>query len=287
MKRADLYIVYKNLRDQGKNYQEIARFLGVDSHSVADYCRKHGLGYSQEELDRQLEQVTDEEWNLKVKAHFGNNYEVVKAMRPEEGGERDIIIRCVDCGTMSIIRSITLRGSKQNKGCANCRRIRKEEEKIEKQIEKQELKLKQMIARRREKSYQAEFPTCRCGALAPMGHKICEDCRKENERLYRRERDRKKETIRRKRCAGGDWSITLKELFQRDDGVCHICGKPCDWEDYREESGAFIAGNDYPSIDHVIPLSRGGAHEWSNVRLAHFICNSIKSDSIAAPVKND
>jgi len=30
------------------------------------------------------------------------------------------------------------------------------------------------------------------------------------------------------------------------------------------------------SIDHIIPLSRGGTHEPDNVQLAHFICNSIK-----------
>lgn len=270
MKRTELFVIYKGLRDQGKNYHEIARVLGVDPHTVGDYCRKHGLGYTPEELDRQLEQVSDSDWDLKVKAHFGNNFEAVKSMRPEEGGERDIIIRCVDCGSLQIIRSTTLRHSRQSKGCAKCKQIRKENEKIE----KQELKLKQMIARRHERSYQAEFPTCKCGALIPMGHRTCETCKKDS----RRELDRKKETIRRKRCAGGDWSINLKELFQRDDGVCHICGKSCNWEDYREESGAFIAGDDYPSIDHVIPLSRGGAHEWNNVRLAHFICNSIKAD---------
>lgn len=279
MKRTELFVIYKSLRDQGKNYHEIARVLGVDPHAVGSYCRKHGLGYTPEELDRQLEQVTDEEWDLKVKAHFGNNFEVVKAMKPDETTERDIIIRCTDCGTMSIISSVTLRGSKQNKGCANCRRIRKEEEKIE----KQELKLRQMIARRQARAYQAEFPTCSCGALAPMGHRICEDCRKENERLYRRERDRKKETIRRKRCAGGDWSISLKKLYERDGGVCYLCGRPTDWEDYRQDGDVFIAGGNYPSIDHVIPLSRGGTHQWDNVKLAHFFCNSCKSDSIAAP----
>ena len=32
------------------------------------------------------------------------------------------------------------------------------------------------------------------------------------------------------------------------------------------------------SLDHIIPMSKGGPHVKSNVALAHFICNSIKSD---------
>jgi len=33
-----------------------------------------------------------------------------------------------------------------------------------------------------------------------------------------------------------------------------------------------------PTIDHVIPLSKGGTHEPANVQLAHYYCNSIKAD---------
>ena len=33
-----------------------------------------------------------------------------------------------------------------------------------------------------------------------------------------------------------------------------------------------------PTIDHVIPLSKGGTHEPGNCRLACFRCNAIKSD---------
>ena len=38
------------------------------------------------------------------------------------------------------------------------------------------------------------------------------------------------------------------------------------------------SGPMYPSIDHIIPMSKGGGHIWSNVQVAHIICNSIKSD---------
>ena len=45
------------------------------------------------------------------------------------------------------------------------------------------------------------------------------------------------------------------------------------------DGDTFIADNMYPSIDHVKLLARGGLHEWSNVKLAHRICNSIKKDN--------
>lgn len=75
--------------------------------------------------------------------------------------------------------------------------------------------------------------------------------------------------------------ISLREVYERDGGVCHICGRKTDWSDYRlNENGAFIAGKRYPSRDHVIPLAKGGQHSWGNVKLACFSCNSRKSDAV-------
>jgi 5-methylcytosine-specific restriction endonuclease McrA len=48
--------------------------------------------------------------------------------------------------------------------------------------------------------------------------------------------------------------ITVAGLHARDRGVCHL-------------------------IDHLIPLSKGGSHQWSNVALAHFGCNCRKCDA--------
>ncbi|WP_158070491.1 HNH endonuclease [Streptomyces luteocolor] len=33
-----------------------------------------------------------------------------------------------------------------------------------------------------------------------------------------------------------------------------------------------------PSLDHVIPLSRGGSHRRDNVQLAHLRCNLRKNN---------
>jgi 5-methylcytosine-specific restriction endonuclease McrA len=77
-----------------------------------------------------------------------------------------------------------------------------------------------------------------------------------------------------------DKGITLEKLFRRDRGQCYICGGICDWNDFSIKDNAFIAGQTYPSIDHVKPLAKGGEHSWDNVKLAHFVCNSLKSDKI-------
>lgn len=63
----------------------------------------------------------------------------------------------------------------------------------------------------------------------------------------------------------GDF-ITITRLGERDGWVCHLCGKPIKLR----SGGAAMA----PSIDHLIPISAGGAHVWSNVAIAHKRCNS-------------
>lgn len=76
-----------------------------------------------------------------------------------------------------------------------------------------------------------------------------------------------------------DIDITLNKLYERDEGICWLCGKTCDWNDYIMRENVKICGKTYPSIDHVIPLARGGKHQWENVRLAHLSCNVAKSDT--------
>lgn len=59
-----------------------------------------------------------------------------------------------------------------------------------------------------------------------------------------------------------------RERILRGSDVCHICGKP---------------GAD--SVDHVIPLARGGTNDPSNLRPAHmFPCNRSKGDKDHAPI---
>lgn len=60
-------------------------------------------------------------------------------------------------------------------------------------------------------------------------------------------------------------------VFKRDRWRCHICGKKI--------SASVKWPNPLsPSIDHVIPISKGGSHTYTNVMAAHLGCNQRKQD---------
>lgn len=67
--------------------------------------------------------------------------------------------------------------------------------------------------------------------------------------------------------------VSYFQVFQRDRGVCGLCSGDIDknlkWPDP-------ACG----TLDHVIPLSRGGSHTYENVQLAHASCNSSKGNRI-------
>ena len=74
--------------------------------------------------------------------------------------------------------------------------------------------------------------------------------------------------------AGVDKSDTLLSrayIAERDGFRCHLCG------------GKVSMARKYPdplspSVDHVVPLSRGGTNDLANLKLAHLRCNLAKGD---------
>lgn len=78
------------------------------------------------------------------------------------------------------------------------------------------------------------------------------------------------------KSATADAGITLEEVYKRDKGVCYLCGNACDFGSYIVKRGKKCVCGNYPTIEHVIPLSAGGLHSWENVRLACLSCNARK-----------
>lgn len=84
-----------------------------------------------------------------------------------------------------------------------------------------------------------------------------------------------------------DKDISLKTLYKRDKGICYICGGKCDFKDHTRDGSNFISGPTYPSVDHIVPLARGGKHSWDNIKLAHHLCNAKKSDILPSELELD
>ena len=76
-----------------------------------------------------------------------------------------------------------------------------------------------------------------------------------------------------KRSAVIHKNIEIKILAKRDKHICGLCGEKVD---LRHRWPHPMSG----SIDHIMPLTKGGLHEWGNVQLAHLRCNLSKRASI-------
>ena len=65
--------------------------------------------------------------------------------------------------------------------------------------------------------------------------------------------------------------IRAVDVYERDEWTCGLCSEPvdrlCAWPDPKS-----------PSLDHVLPLSKGGHHVMENVQLAHLDCNVRKGN---------
>ncbi|MFE6597238.1 HNH endonuclease [Streptomyces albidoflavus] len=73
----------------------------------------------------------------------------------------------------------------------------------------------------------------------------------------------------RKKAAATGEPVLREEIAARDGWICYLCEQTVDSELTWPHPFS-------PSLDHVIPLSRGGAHGPANVRLTHLLCNTSK-----------
>lgn len=138
-----------------------------------------------------------------------------------------------------------------------------------------------------------DTPCAGCGKLLwggstslPDGQRRCRDCRHSYKNGCRCDACRTvnttehREYVARRRAEGrplkrygssGPW-INPKvrdEVFERDNWTCRICNELLDRD-------AEPNSDWYPSIDHIVPYSKGGRHTADNLRAAHRWCNSIR-----------
>ena len=260
----------KNMRQRGMTSREIAGVLGVSAENVKYYCKRNGIAST--ERAKHPNRHSDQEAKQMIEA-AAPNLEYIGGYTSKE---ELVTVRCKDCGTVFERRFDGIVFKNQH-GCPECKRKQKQARRLEKaEARRQKEKDRRHKAEARQEQIALTFNVCPvCGKLT-LRPKYCSDkCRSQAENKTRDARRRAKI-----KAAMVDRDITLAGLFRRDGGVCQLCGKPCRLDDYVIQRGQKQCGDWYPSIDHIIPLAKGGRHSWENVQLAHRICNSRKRDSM-------
>lgn len=215
--------------------------------------------------------------------------------------EHKVTIKCNKCGYEFSRSMISIRHHSKTR-CENCEKIAKEQELEAKRKAKEEKQAaaREEAKRRKEATAEAQKKKRQADREARKRVAVCAWCGKEfisyNKRVkccsaecsrkrFNRMSSHKKDH-RIKSDKRIDKDITAAKLYERDNGVCWICGKPCDINDYTERNGVIICGDNYPSVDHIKPICEGGTDAWNNVRLAHRYCNSARYwKNVTPPVR--
>lgn len=267
------------LRQYGMKQKEIANTLGCCLDTVKAACRKYGMSVEQKPLTEDDAALVISKAGYDYVSGFFNSHSKV-------------VIRCRDCGLPfeKMYRHLNEKanGTYQNKmTCPHCWRKEIEEERRKRREPKE--REAQMKAQRKAEQLSRKVSDQLIKRLATH---VCKNCGKEfcvelsdyhseiycSEQCQKRHHDRIKrdKRVRRMKAREMDQDITLEKLFNRDSGICYLCGSECDWNDWQTVDGQFVAGESYPSVDHVKPISKGGTHTWNNIKLACRRCNTIK-----------
>ena len=185
-----------------------------------------------------------------------------------------VLVKCNECGNEMKYTVDRLTRKNKNIVCKNCvalelNKQKEQDTKVSNMLKQQDKYIKE-IKRNKIKEIKKIYKELKLNTLYIM------KCKKCGEEILSHNKKSICDRCARKYKIRNHSNKSLKKLYQRDNGICYICGKECNYNDYIYKDNTFIAGNYYPSIDHVIPLAKGGTDEWNNLKLAHRICNSIK-----------
>lgn len=195
------------------------------------------------------------------------------------GVDGHVDLKCKKCGTISRKSFVCVRHGKVK--CRYCAEEKQKEKQQRLHAKKAQAELDRSIVRGK----QLLLVQCKdCGQMFVPSHGnqlyCSEVCQRRGFNAISKDR-----RIRKLKKIIVDKDITLEKLYAKSNGVCSICGNVCSWKDSEWKDGTFIAHNNYPSIDHILPISKGGLHSWSNVQLACRGCNSKKGADAYLPIQ--
>lgn len=303
------------LRREGHSMKVIARDLGLTLGIVSAVCRDNGLGGEAELVKKERfcrecgtafycdelntykvfcskecqakdarRRMSAGAINITAESEIYAAEQVAKHEGWEyvdgyTGSDGWVNIRHLECGAV-VRKSMVAVRQRNNLSCPECEKRRKEERE-QTLAEERQAKEKERFEKKaaRFSGETRAFKVCIiCGQLFVGGRKYCspECSRKHANRLSSQKKDKR---IKPEKKVVNN--IDLHKLFVRDKGICQICGGLCDWNDIEDFGTYKVVGGKYPSRDHIVPIAKGGEHSWENIQLAHFSCNTRKSDRLA------
>lgn len=262
---------------------EQMRQYKADGHTSKEVAQKYGVSecYARQICKGIAPQgqgpINEDVVSLRIKEKSNGLLEYLSGYTNKE---KPVRLRCSICGGEfeRSYHSITANGGATCPHCVERERLQlKEARDAEKERKRKEREAKAIERKAEEERKRAEREhSCPvCGAITYRPRFCSNEC-------YRKTVNQRGELRRRNLIKSVliDKDISVEGLYRRDKGRCALCGKPCNFEDYVIRDGIKICGDWYPSVDHIIPLARGGVHSWDNVQLAHRRCNWEKSDDL-------
>lgn len=261
--------------ESGESYYSIAADFGTTQSHISTIAIRNGIrrgkgGGCVARNNAARSSKAAPERMARVRDAIGESFEVVRETRKDW-----FLLRCRECGH-EFERFVDLHCKTE---CPECHRREVER----RAAERMEREGKRALMQRLVNLLAYEHVCPECGVRFRSGNpkKLYCSTKCSNRAMWRRKsrrRGNQSTHVARAKRYGVEYdrSITLNRLIERDGMTCYLCGKTCTKDDNRW--GSF--GPDYPTIDHVIPLSKGGTHTWDNVRVACGICNELKGDEV-------
>lgn len=301
-KEPEIFSTIVEMYSLGKEQKEITETIGRDYAFVRYWLKKKGLydparrvhntDLARAQLKSRQTRLREAENRMKRRIE-SLGFEYVGGYTSKRG---KVTLRCKECGETFEhcadsgrrygIRcpACQLRKRKEQQAVKEARAIARQQAEIERESRKVEAK---------ERFFNEPHVCKECGqTFSYRTYCMLEGVPEDNiskvvfcsDRCRRRHTSRlhsRGKHIRRAKKYGVEYdrSVTLEKLIEKKGLSCSICGLTCF---YSGDSNADL----YPSIDHIIPLSRGGGHTWENVQVAHRICNTIKNDQVGKEWNN-